>query len=290
MKNRISYLKIGTTIFLLLEIIFYFLTRDTTLTNQFMIAGTSIKIYGLIIAFSVALGYGISRYFVANKKYNLDDFDNFFLITLLFGIIGARTGFILFDDGAKSLNNFFAFGQGGLSIQGAVAGGLIGSLLYKLFFKKNPLELLEIMMPNLLIAQGIGRLGNYFNQEIFGKPTSSALGMKLSEANVPLQFFGEERFIPTFLIESILLLVAYLIYLPGRNKYNGIKYYLIAYGLIRFFVQFLRMDHQNIVAFLDFPQIISLLMIVFALIIFKNKPKENEKKKPSKLVVGLTKR
>lgn len=272
MKKSIHFIKLGAILFIILELVFYLITRNILLPNGFLLFGINIKVYGLVIASSVAIGYTISRHLAKLREYNLDDFDTFFLFTMILGTIGARIGFVLFDDGAKSFHQIIAISQGGLSIQGAVLGGLLGAYLYRVSFHKKVIDFLNILMPNLLIAQAIGRLGNYFNQELFGIPTTSRLGMKIAEINIPLQYFGSDRFVPTFLVEGILLVVAYLIYLQHHRRYNGIKYYLIAYGSIRFIVQFLRTDHQNIVGFLDFPQIISLLMIVFALIIFRNKP------------------
>lgn len=271
MKKGISYIKIGAILFLIAEVVFYLLTRNTALPDDFHVFGLNLRIYGVIVASSAALGYGLSRFFASHKGQNLDDFDNFFLITLIMGVIGARVGFFLFDDGDKTFGHLLSITQGGLSIQGAVIGGLVGAVIYKLSFKKNIYEFLNLTMPHLLIAQAVGRLGNYFNQEIIGLPTNSNLGMKISENNIPLQYFGSERFLPVFLFESILLVIAYITYLSTRRTNNGIKFYLISYGLIRFFIQFFRIDHQNIVAYLDFPQILSILMIVFALIIFNKK-------------------
>jgi len=258
----------------LFEIVLYFLTKNKTLLNQFQIFGINIHFYGHLIAISVLIAYLISRSEVKRRNLDIDFFDSLILFAIIGGVIGARIAFLLFSN--NQYDNFadlLNISNGGLSIHGAVIGGIIAVAIYGFIKYKKIIEYLSISMPQILLAQAIGRWGNYFNKEIVGKPSNSFLAMQVPSSDVPAQYFGYQTFLPVFLFESLILVAAYIIYLilkAQNDKINGIKYYLISYGVIRFLVEFFRSDYQPIVIGLDFAQIASILMIVFAIIIFNN--------------------
>ena len=173
------------------------------------------------------------------------------LIVLITGIIGARIYHIVssWDYYRAHPNQMFGLQMSGFGIYGAVAGGLLGVWF---FTKRNKLRFLEwadYATPGLMLAQAIGRWGNFFNQELYGPPTDLPWGIYISpEHRLPgLEMF--DRFHPTFFYESALnfagfLILLYLAHNWRKNRLYGDIFFLygIAYPFIRFFIEFLRPD------------------------------------------------
>ena len=140
-----------------------------------------------------------------------------------------------------------------------------------LFFSKlrkiNFWKITSLLIPSLALGQAIGRFGNWFNQELFGRPTNLPWG-------IPIEFFkrpfGYENYIyfhPTFLYESISMLVVscWLLVLVKQKKINDkiiLADYLISYGVIRFGLEFIKIDTTSTFLNLRWPQLISLAMII----------------------------
>jgi phosphatidylglycerol:prolipoprotein diacylglycerol transferase len=165
----------------------------------------------------------------------------------IFALVGARAYHIFSAFQYYALHPFSVFRvwEGGLGIFGAILGGIAGIILYSKIKHLNLLNLLNLIAPPLLLAQAIGRLGNFFNLEGFGPPTNAPWRMFVPIEYRPPQLAAYSYFHPTFFYESILCLVAFLIFLflPKRYKENsGFAYYLVAYGIIRFSTEFFRWD------------------------------------------------
>lgn len=166
------------------------------------------------------------------------------------GVLGARIWYVLLNISYYSahLNEILAISQGGISIQGAIFGGVLTGLVY---VKKHDLCFLKIadlyafVLP---IGQSIGRWGNFFNSEAFGKPCDLPWKLYIPQANRPSQYFYNEYFHPTFLYESIANIFVFLIlYFILRKKFvnkSGAIFfsYLILYSIVRFFIEFVRVD------------------------------------------------
>lgn len=144
--------------------------------------------------------------------------------------------------------------------------------------------LASILVPGLALAQAIGRWGNYFNQELFGGPTDLPWGIPIDIMNRPIEYLSSIYFHPAFLYESLgnLLIFTVLIVfhvLMIRNKIPPIPFvkgginryvlcvmsYAILYSILRFFTEFIRIDPTPEILGLRLPQIVSLLVIIFAL-------------------------
>ncbi len=197
------------------------------------------------------------------------------------GVIGARLYHILLELQYYLSNPIDAIKiwQGGLAIHGAILAGIV--IIWR-FSKKHQYNfwlLSSIIAPGLALAQAIGRWGNYFNQELFGKPTKLAWSIPIDLANRPIEYISNEFFHPAFLYEStgnlliFLILITIHIWIIKKHKFNNICYllsvicYLSLYSLLRFTTEFIRIDPVYTIAGLRFPQIVSLL-IIFASIIF----------------------
>lgn len=238
----------------------------------FQIGNISIHYYGLIIVLAIFLGLWITTSLAEKRNLKPDDIFDLFFWTVIFGILGARLYqvFILnWDYYQNNLWDIFKIWQGGLAIHGAIIFGLITLLIWSRK-KKNFLRILDIGAPALALGQALGRWGNYFNQELFGRPVSWGIPVDLE--NRLQGFENYEFFHPAFLYESILDFILFLIlfFLAKKGARTGIPtlVYFLGYGLIRFFLEFIRIDPTLLVFGFRLPQIVSLILIISSLILF----------------------
>jgi phosphatidylglycerol---prolipoprotein diacylglyceryl transferase len=207
------------------------------------------SIYGLIVGLSLAIGV---NYFYKKNNVIPKKKENLFIILLIFsGIIGARFyGLIA---------NWSYFSQyplqiidlrtGGLGIFGGVIFSLLFILLFSLKNKIKFLKITNLLIPVLPLCQSIGRWGNFFNKEIYGINNQ-----------------------PVWLYESILMLLLFLSLLKIKKHQTII--YLISYGLIRFLLEFLRLDTIPFYS-ITLAQFLSLSFILFAFILLKYENSRN---------------
>lgn len=231
--------------------------------------------YGLSISIAIFVSIKVAEKII--EKENEDILWGLSLWAIVIGIISARLYHVLdyFDLYFKSPVKIFYIWDGGLGILGAILGGAIGISAYlKLRGKKILpwLDLISVVMP---LGQSIGRWGNFFNKEIFGKPTTLPWGIYISPEKRPLMFFQNEKFHPLFIYESILNLILFIIlyrtYRKNRNELKSgffISLYLIGYSVIRFALEFLRIDPWTIKMtsnlILNTAQTISILLKSFS--------------------------
>ncbi|MEW6638004.1 MAG: prolipoprotein diacylglyceryl transferase [Actinomycetota bacterium] len=217
----------------------------------------AVRYYGLFIALGIAAGTWLAGRELARRGYDpalaLDSL--FFIVPL--GFIGARIYHVITDYHLYADDPFpavFAVWNGGLGIYGAVAGGFLGVLLFCWFRGINALTFADAAAPGLVLAQAIGRWGNYFNQELFGRPTDLPWGIRIAPENRPAEFAEAEAFHPTFLYESVWnLLVCLLLLWIARRFADRLKagdialLYVSLYSVGRFFVETLRVDPAFII-------------------------------------------
>ncbi|HUV42873.1 MAG TPA: prolipoprotein diacylglyceryl transferase [Patescibacteria group bacterium] len=206
-----------------------------------------IKPYGLLIAIGLLTIYFYCRLNYQKYQLSFPLAEKGLIWAFIFALIGARVYHIFstFSYYSHSPLKIFLVWEGGLGIFGAILGGIAGVGLYSKLKHLSPLNLLNLTAPPLLLAQAIGRLGNYFNYEGFGPPTNLPWKMFVPIEYRPPQLAANSYFHPTFFYESALCLVMFLIFilLPSKfQKTHGLSYYLISYGLIRFFTEFFRLD------------------------------------------------
>ena len=138
---------------------------------------------------------------------------------------------------------------------------------------------MAIITPGLALGQAIGRYGNWFNQELFGLPTNLPWGIPIAIENRPLEFISQEFFHPTFIYESLgLLLISILLFILLYRQKNSLTkkmamrigaYYLAAYSVLRFSLEFIKVDITPTFLGLRWPQFMSLIIISIAIVIFK---------------------
>ncbi len=212
----------------------------------------ALRYYGLCIALGIAVATWLTGRELARKGYdNALALDSLFFVVPL-GFIGARVYHVATDYGLYAddpIPDVFAVWNGGLGIYGAVAGGFLGVLLFGWYRRISPLVFADAAAPGLILAQAIGRWGNYFNQELFGRPSDLPWAIRIAPENRPTEFADATSFHPTFLYESIWdLLVCLTLLLVARRFANRLRdgdivlLYVSLYSVGRFFVETLRID------------------------------------------------
>lgn len=208
----------------------------------FSVNGFNVYWYGIIIGcgFILALFYALSRL----KQFGIDR-DKFFdcvLAGLICGIIGARLYYVLFrlDYYIQNPSEILAVHNGGLAIYGGIIGGLLGGCTVAKIKKISIPAILDVAVLGFLIGQGIGRWGNFVNQEAFGTPTDLPWGM-MSENT------GGITVHPCFLYESLWCILGFVLlhfFSKKFRKYDGQIFlmYLVWYGFERMIVEGLRTD------------------------------------------------
>ena len=255
----------------------------------FTVFGHQIHWYGIIIAFGFALAVLYGGRGAYKWKMSLDGMTDVLLWGTIFGIIGARAYYVAFewDYYAQHLNEIPAIWNGGIAIYGGIIGGLIGAAIGCKVGKINFLNLLDLGALGLLIGQGIGRWGNFFNQEAFGTNTETALFRmwspkirdSLAASAEALSAKGIEvdpalPVHPTFLYESVWCLLSFLILHIIVNKCRKFRgeifmLYGVLYGAERMVVEGMRTDSLYIGnTTLRVSQLLSMIIVVVALAFF----------------------
>lgn len=246
-----------------------------------------IRAYALIILVGIVVGAVIAdRRWVARGGRKGEMYD-IALWAVPFGIVGARIYHVLtdwptyFGDGGAGLAAAARIWQGGLGIWGAVAGGALGAWIAARRHGILLPPVADAVAPGIAVAQAIGRWGNWFNQELFGRPTDLPWGLEISPANRPLGYEQFETFHPTFLYESLwCLLVAGLVIWADRRFTLGhgraFALYVFLYCIGRLWIEAVRIDTATIVAGLRIniwtAAIIALLALAYVIVVGRRTP------------------
>ena len=245
-------------------------------SSQFSIGPATFHFYALCIIAGIATAIWLGR-----KRYSAngglaDDVSEAAIWAVPFGIIGGRIYHVITspqkyfgsDDNPVDALRIW---QGGLGIWGAISFGAFGAYIY---FRTHKTTLsfphfLDALAPGVVIAQAMGRVGNWFNQELFGKPTSLPWGLEIDLVNRPDGYENYSTFHPTFLYEALwCLVVAYLLLkLPMffkrivKNKGDVFALYICGYTLGRLWIEAIRIDDANYVLGLRLNIWVSLIVI-----------------------------
>ena len=213
----------------------------------------TLRYFGLCIVFGIIVGTWLTSRQLASRGYDgaLALESLFFVVPL--GVVGARLYYVATEYGAQYASNplpsVLKVWEGGLGIYGGVAGGFLGLLLFSWYRGISPLTFADAAAPGLVLGQAIGRWGNYFNQELFGRPSDLPWAIYIAPQNRPVQFADATSFHPTFLYEAVWgVLVCLVLLWVARRFSERLKagdiflLYVSLYSVGRFLVETLRVD------------------------------------------------
>ena len=239
------------------------------------IGNISIYWYAVIIAVGMIVAMCLSYAKAKRQEINLEFWINLLFYIILFGVIGARLYYILFNLSYYLSDplEIVKVWHGGLAIHGGIIAGVIVILLYTRKYNVNTLKTLDIMAVSVIIGQAIGRWGNFFNQEAFGGVVSKGFleTLKLPEFIINGMYINGSYHHPTFLYESIWNVIGFIILLIlRRRKYNKVGelsgFYLIWYSIGRFFIEGLRTD-SLMLGPLRIAQVVSLIAFIIGIVL-----------------------
>ncbi len=229
----------------------------------FSIFGIDVRWYGIFMASAMLIGSLIVMKFAKKSGYKEDDIIDLILVVIPFGIIGARSYYVLFnlDYYAGDFLKMINLRGGGLAIHGAVIGGIASGYIFCKIRKINFYELIDFAAPALILGQAIGRWGNFTNGEAHGGVTDLPWGIMVDGQKVH----------PTFLYESIwnMMIFLFLIFLGKKfKKKNGdiFAIYMGLYSVGRFIIEGMRTD-SLMLGPLRMAQVISLVLIAISIYI-----------------------
>ena len=208
---------------------------------------------GIIVGALVAIWIGERRFQARGGRAGL--IGDVAIWAIPFGIVGARIYHVAtdpelyFGEGRSAIDALFIW-KGGLGIWGAIAGGALGAYIACRRYGVSFSSVADALAPGLLVAQAIGRLGNYFNQELFGKPTTLPWALEIDAVHRPDGYAQFETFHPTFLYELLwnLAAAALIIAIDRRVRFTGgraFALYVMLYTAGRVWIEALRIDDVN---------------------------------------------
>jgi phosphatidylglycerol---prolipoprotein diacylglyceryl transferase len=215
----------------------------------FTIGPFNIAWYGIFIALAVLAAAWVAILETKRKGESVDHLLNMLLLILPLGMIGARLYHVIDQWDYYMQNPGLIVGGQGLGIYGAVIGGAIGMVIYTRWKKLNTIRWFDIAAPGVILAQAIGRWGNYFNQELYGYPTNAPWGVYIDPAHRLPGYESFTHFQPLFLFESILNLIGFGLLMWIGRKYvkrllDGELFmiYVVYYSIVRFALEGLKID------------------------------------------------
>lgn len=236
--------------------------------------GWNVYWYGIIIAigFLAAIIYG---YLNAKKlEINLDRLLDVILVTTPIAILCARAYYVIFDgEKIESIGDFFGFssnsGFSGLAIYGGVIGAFACGALMCWLRKVNIFDTFDLAAVGFILAQGIGRWGNFFNQEAYGTFTGSSW-WGMTSNKIESQMGSSDLVHPCFLYEFVWCIIGFFVlnYILRNRKFKGqvVLSYCVWYGFMRGFVELLRTD-SLMLGSIRISSLFSFIICIFGLVL-----------------------
>lgn len=237
----------------------------------------SIRWYAVLILSGAVLATFLSNRLAKSKGFPEEFITDLLFYLLPIGIIGARIYYVIFkwEDYQNDLLAIFKIWEGGLAIYGGLLAGLGVIYWYSKKYKANPIVVVDIIVPYVLLAQGIGRWGNFINQEAFGDAVTRGY---LESLHLPTFIINQMNvngvyYQPTFLYESVLSFIGFVLLVVLRNRVKSLRVgdltlmYMFWYGIERFIVEGMRSDSLYI-GTIRVSQALSLVLVVFAIVVY----------------------
>lgn len=236
----------------------------------------NISLYSLCILVGIILAFILIR--KESKRFNIkDDFiSNLIFWCVIYGIVGARIYYVLFnlDYYMHSPIEIIKVWNGGLAIHGGIIAGLITLIYFCKKEKVSIIKILDISCIGLIVGQACGRWGNFFNMEAYGSEVTRSFleNLHLPEFIINGMHIGGHYYHPTFLYESLFCVLGLIIMLlirriPKIKQGMIISFYLVWYGILRYFIEALRTD-SLMLGNIKVAQLVSILFILLGIIGF----------------------
>ncbi len=276
---------------------------DLGLQPGLCIGPLPVRFYGIIIVSAALMGGFIATREARRRGENTERIWDALIWIVIAGIIGARLYHVLSTPAGcmenvpfcgfpwyrnHPIDAIIGITQGGLGIFGAIIGGLIVVVLYVRRYKLSLARYLDIAAPALLIAQAIGRWGNFVNQELYGPPTDLPWGITIDApyrygdfADLTKYPLDITRFHPLFLYESLINVIGFILLVLVSRKWRWLKegdvilLYMLWYGVNRIIVESLRPDAWLLAGGLPTAQLISIGLVVVAIgaLVVRHRPR-----------------
>lgn len=266
--------------------------------SYFDLGPVRIHFYALFILTGIVIATWLADYRLSKRGAPKGIFLDIALWAVPFGILGGRFFHVIthpddyFYEGADLLA-IFRIWEGGLAIYGALMLGAVGVYIGTRQAGLRFLSVADAVAPGILIAQGIGRLGNYFNKELFGLPTDLPWGLEIDSSNpaYPVGLPDGLTFHPTFLYELIWNITGALALLWLARKLQlqwgkVFALYLVTYSLGRVWIESIRIDPSEIILGLRVNVWSALIGIALGLLIFIVQSRRHPGLEPSVFIPG----
>ena len=242
--------------------------------TAFNLGPLSIKWYGIIIAVGILIGYFIAQESLKYVGLHKDTLVDIIFYSAIFGFLMARIYFVIFQWPYYMENpgEIPKIWHGGIAIHGGLIGGFITGIIVCKIKNLNPFQIGDIVAPSIILAQGIGRWGNFMNHEAHGGPVSRSF---LENLHIP-DFIINNMYIegvyyhPTFLYESVWDILGFIILITVRKHLRvgeTFTLYLIWYSVGRFFIEGLRTDSLMLTSNIRVAQLVSVILIIIGLVL-----------------------
>jgi prolipoprotein diacylglyceryl transferase len=231
---------------------------------------------GIIVGALLAIWIGERRFVARGGREGL--ISDVAIWAIPFGIVGARLYHVAtdpelyFGEGRRAIEALYIW-NGGLGIWGAIAGGAVGAWIACRRHDVSFLAVADALAPGLLVAQAVGRIGNYFNSELFGKPSTLPWALEIAPQHRPEGYEQFATFQPTFLYEMIwnLAAAALIVVVDRRVRLTGgraFALYVMLYTAGRFWIEMLRIDTANHILGIRLNVFTAVIVFVLALTYF----------------------
>ena len=229
-------------------------TLPSPSANSLSIGPLELRAYGLMIALGALTAVAWSRRRHAARGGDPEDMSTIALWAIPAGLVGSRLYHVATD--WRSFQGRWedvpALWQGGLGIPGGLMAGVTVGVLVARRRGLSMAGAMDVMVPTIPVAQAIGRWGNWFNQEVFGRPTDLPWALEIDAAHRPLGYSGAATFHPTFLYEGLwnVALAVFLVRIERRGVLRPgylVGLWVFGYGLGRLWVEALRVDRASLI-------------------------------------------
>lgn len=248
----------------------------------FQIGPVSLRWYGVMIAAACITGFWLAQKEAQRKQIKIESIQDFFFISLIVSIVGARLYYIAFTDISlfwRNPSSVLAVWQGGIAIHGAILGGLLTAVIYTRRQKISFWKFSDTIAPSLILGQAFGRIGCFLNGDAHGYPTNLPWGMVYSNDSSAGQMYPGQILHPTQLYEMVIDLIIFIVLWNIRKqiKTDGRLFllYVILYSVGRIFVEYFRADKLIYLGSISAAQSIGVFGILTALVLMVTLPSKD---------------